>query len=374
MATVSESAETRPHAPAAISTDRTVWAAVALTVLAAGLRLPGLGAQSYWFDESVTVWLTHFSLPGMLAVIPANESTPPLYYVLAWLWSHLWGTGEAGLRSLSALAGVATVPVAYATARRLWSGRAALIAAALTACNPLLIWYSQEARAYSLVVLLTAGCLLAGAHLRDRVDRGWAATWVACAGLALATHYFALLVVVPQWLWLAIRYRRDRRMRIALELVVAVALLLAPLAAAQLVGQQGAHSWMRSVSLAHRIADVPRTFALGPAAPAARWLRVAIAVATGIAGWLAWTRTSRRERAGIGLMLGLAAAATVIVALLIAAGYDELDYRNMLVVWLPCALALAGGLGARRAGRVGVTAALVICAVGVGTAVAVWAD
>src|SRR5690242_5921335 len=64
--------------------------------------------------------------------------------------------GEAGLRSLSALAGVATVPVAYVAARTLVCARVGVIAAALTACNPLLIWYSQDARSYSLLVLLTA--------------------------------------------------------------------------------------------------------------------------------------------------------------------------------------------------------------------------
>ena len=38
---------------------------------------------------------------------------PPLYYLLAWVWAEVSGLGAVGLRSLSALAGVATVPVAY---------------------------------------------------------------------------------------------------------------------------------------------------------------------------------------------------------------------------------------------------------------------
>ena len=59
----------------------------------------------------------------MLGLIPQTESTPPLYYCVAWVWARVFGFGEAGLRSLSALCRGATVPVVYcATAQ---AGRAA---------------------------------------------------------------------------------------------------------------------------------------------------------------------------------------------------------------------------------------------------------
>src|SRR5437879_2148634 len=120
----------------------------ALTLLAGVLRFAGIGHQGFWFDEGNTALLVHFSPGKMLGLIPQSESTPPLYYCVAWAWARVFGHGEAGLRSLSALAGIATVPVMYGAARRLVSERAGLIAAALTACSPLLIWYSQEARSY----------------------------------------------------------------------------------------------------------------------------------------------------------------------------------------------------------------------------------
>ena len=85
-----------------------------------------------------------------------SESAPPLYYALAWVWTQLTGTGEFGLRSLSALAGVATVPVAYLLGAELRGRRAGIVAAALVAVNPMLLWYSQEARGYALFALLCA--------------------------------------------------------------------------------------------------------------------------------------------------------------------------------------------------------------------------
>src|SRR5213078_1747237 len=115
--------------------------------------------------------------------LPGSESTPPLYYILAWLWTRVFGLDEAGLRSLSALAGTLTIPVAYFIAARLASVRAGIAAAALVAVNPLLWWYSQEARSYALVVLLTVAATAAFAgFVRDR--RG-AWTWAVASVLAL---------------------------------------------------------------------------------------------------------------------------------------------------------------------------------------------
>ena len=54
------------------------------------------------------------SFVGMLRGVPTLEATPYVYYVLAWPWTRLFGFGEAGLRSLSALAGTLIVPVTYA--------------------------------------------------------------------------------------------------------------------------------------------------------------------------------------------------------------------------------------------------------------------
>ena len=59
----------------------------------------------------------------MLHAIPESEATPYFYYVLAWPWARVFGFGEIGLRSLSALAGTAIVPVAYGAGTALVSRR-----------------------------------------------------------------------------------------------------------------------------------------------------------------------------------------------------------------------------------------------------------
>src|SRR3954447_18166021 len=173
-----------------------------IVVAGAVLRFATLDGQSYWFDEATTVHLLRMDLGGMLGAIPDSESTPPLYYVLAWLWSKVFGVSEWGLRSFSALAGTATIPVVYALGRRAISERAGLVAAALTASSPLLVWYSQEARAYALLVLLCAAAAVLAIDARERPRPRALVLWAIMSALALTTHYFAVFVVGPLALWL----------------------------------------------------------------------------------------------------------------------------------------------------------------------------
>jgi uncharacterized membrane protein len=101
----------------------------ALTALAAALRFGTLDRQSFWLDELVTVSLVRRGFGAMVRAIPHSEATPYLYYVLVWPWTRLFGTGEVGIRSLSALAGTLTVIAAYGAGAALVSRRVGLVAA-----------------------------------------------------------------------------------------------------------------------------------------------------------------------------------------------------------------------------------------------------
>src|SRR3954468_21449604 len=110
---------------------RHLQALVAIVVAGGVIRFATLGTQSYWLDEVATVNLLHKGFGSMLSGVSGGESTPPLYYVVAWLWAKVFGTGEVGLRSLSPLLGTATIPLAYVLAGRVATRAAGLIAAAL---------------------------------------------------------------------------------------------------------------------------------------------------------------------------------------------------------------------------------------------------
>ncbi len=341
----------------------------ALTVLAAVLRFVGIGHQGFWFDEGNTALLVHFPPGKMLGLIPQSESTPPLYYCVAWVWARVFGYGEAGLRSLSALAGVATVPVAYGAARKLISERAGLVAAALTACNPFLIWYSQEARSYSLLVLLTGVALLTLAYAREAPTPRRLLAWVLACALALATHYYAVLAIVPQAVWLLASHRRRRSVQLAVAAVGLCGLALIPLAVSQ--NGTGNASWIAPIPLGPRLGQIIPQFVIGTGAPAYDVLEPLGAAMVVVGLLLLAFRSDAAERRSALTVGALAVGGLLLNLVLVAGGVDDLITRNVIALWLPAAIAVAGGLGARRAGLAGICAAAVLCATGVAAAIGV---
>jgi mannosyltransferase len=347
-------------------------AVTCLTVLAAVLRFTRIGHQGFWFDEASTALLVHLSPGKMLGLLPQTESTPPLYYCIAWVWARIFGFGEAGLRSLSAVAGVLTVPVAYGVGAKLISPRAGVIVAALTATSPLLIWYSQEARSYELVVLLGATTLLTFAYALSEPTSRAVAAWAGACALALATHYFAVIAVVPEAAWLLVVHRRRRSVQVAVATIAVAGLALIPLA----ISQQGTGNsdWIAKIPLHVRLSQVAPQFMLGFGSPAGRWLRAIDAIVVLAAVAILWRRGEAAERRGARVAAGLAAAGAAVMLVLLAAGVDDLITRNIIVLWLPLALVVAAGLGTTRAARLGLAGVAVLCATGVVATVGVAVD
>jgi hypothetical protein len=336
------------------------------------LRFVYLGHQGFWFDEGNTVLLVHYSPGKLLGLIPQTESTPPLYYCIAWIWARLFGYGEVGLRSLSALAGTLVVPVAYAAGAKLISRRAGLIGAALAAFNPLLIWYSQEARSYELLTLLCSVSLLTFAYVRRDPTPRAVAAWVIASALALATHYYAFLVVVPEAVYLLWIHRRRRSVQIGFVLVGLCGIGLMQLALSQ--NATGRATWISTSPLGERIGPMFPQFLVGFAFPGYAVLEpIALAIAIGALVLLV-ARSDPTERRGGVLAAALATSGLVINLILIAAGIDDLLARNALAIWLPSALAVAGGLAAARARLLGLAGAVVLCAIGLYGAIAVDVD
>ncbi len=181
-----------------------------ITLLALGLRLFGLDAQSLWYDEGFSVYLARMN-SGEILARTAADIQPPLYYLLLHGWIQLFGDGERALRGLSLLFGVLAVPLMYAVAWSLFRSRlAGLLAALLVAASPLHIWYGQEARMYTLLTflcLLSSYLLLLAIQSANQAQKRWQtlALWAAFTLTNIAavyTHYFAFFVLSFQALYL----------------------------------------------------------------------------------------------------------------------------------------------------------------------------
>ena len=349
---------------------RAFWIVAGLTVLAAGLRLATLGVQSYHHDEIVTASrVLRGSFWHAMDVVGFSESAPPLYYVLGWLWVQVAGTGEFGLRSLSALAGIATVPVAYLLGLELRGRRAGILAAALVAVNPMLVWYSQEARSYSLLVLFSSIAALYFVRALDGGGRGSVLRWGVASALALATHYFAIFPIALEG-FLLLR-RRGREAAAGVAILIATGLALAPLAIHQTV--QGHADWIGDHSLGHRLWEVGVTFAVGETGDViAQPERLAPAIvplaAIAAALLLLALRGERVERRAAGLMLAIAGF-TVAAPLAIAVVRPSADFvlaRNLIPALVPLLVAVAIGATLGRARRAGIAVAAVLFAYSLG--------
>ncbi len=342
-----------------------LWVLAAIVVAAAAVRFASLHAASYWLDEAYSVVALRGSLGDVWHAVNTTESTPPLFYVLGWGWTQVFGTSEAGLRSLSALAGTALVPAVWLAGRELLDRRAALIAAALTATSPLLVWFSQEARAYELAVLLCALAFWQLARARRRAP-GALAWWAVFAALALTAHYitaFPLLAEAAVLLW----WRRDRAAVLAVGAVGVAGLALVPL----LVGQRDnpLAGYVHGTPL-RQLAEVVKQFAVGYDGP---WEVVlgTLAIALLAAGLLLVLVAPPRSRAAARLCLLVAAASPAGLLLLLAAGQNQLLSRYMLPALPLVLLVVAAGFAAPRAGRWGLAGAVLLCAVGLTVTVGV---
>jgi 4-amino-4-deoxy-L-arabinose transferase-like glycosyltransferase len=331
------------------------------------VRFATLGLQSYHHDEVITVArVIPGSFTDMLREVKGSESNPPLYYVLAWGWAKAFGTGEVTMRSLSALFGVATIPLAYCAGRELSSRRAGLIAAALVAVNPMLIWYSQEARSYAVLVFFCAASMVFFARALRTRDARDLALWALASGLALCSHYFAVFAVGIEAIWLLVALRsRWRAVLPAVGGVAVLGLALIPLISAQV--NPNHIGWIDHSLLSTRLFQTGVGFLVGEtghviAEPPRERYALLPAILIGVALALVAVRGTRMERRGalLGAAIGLGVVA--LTALAAGIGKDYVVERNLLPALVPLGVAGAIGFGADRARRLGLLLAVALAA------------
>jgi len=348
---------------------------VAIASLAAILRLATLGSQSFWYDEAFTpVHVLRASLPATLRNVVHTENTPPLWYVLEWAVSRALGTGAVALRLLSALAGIATVPVAWAIGSELAGRRAALVTAALVATSPLLVWYSQEARAYGLFVLTASLALLCFLRALEQPSTPRLAAFALSSSLALLSHYFAVFLVLPMISWLgwsavaaashddlAPRERTTNPKDLPRVLCFIGIPTLVGLALIPLILAQGGHGtqWIGEWAFASRLEAIAQYYLTGYTGSALGHgveLLVLVVMLAGVVYGL-WSTLTAREERGAALALAIAACGVLIPIALASIGADYLAPRNVVAAMVPVSVLLAIVIAAQRTERVGMALA-----------------
>jgi mannosyltransferase len=184
------------------------WGLLGLAVVL-GVALRLWGRDPMWLDEALSVNIATLPLADLLDALE-RDGHPPLYYLLLHGWTNLFGSGDLAVRSLSALFGVATLPLAWFAGRRYAGLLGAVATLVVLASNPFAIRYSSEARMYSLVILLVLAGWLALQRAEERPSSGRLAAVAAAGGLLLLTHYWAFFLLAAVGGLLALRAARAR--------------------------------------------------------------------------------------------------------------------------------------------------------------------
>ena len=132
---------------------------LAALLLAFALRIYRLPDQSLWYDEALSIHYANQSLRGLLAGVSGSDH-PPLHSLLLHFWMGITGRSEFSVRYLSLWWGVLGVALLYRLGKQFFNKSTALLAMALLVVSPFHIWYSQEARMYSLALALSLGIVL----------------------------------------------------------------------------------------------------------------------------------------------------------------------------------------------------------------------
>jgi uncharacterized membrane protein len=222
-----------------------MWAIVAV---GAALRLIALGHKSFWIDEIASVAIARRTAPAFWHFLWHDEGNMAAYYMLLRPWLA-FGYGEGVVRLLSVIPGVLSIPAMYGLGRRLFGRETGVLAAALLALNPCAIAVSQEARAYSFVLLAVLLSTYLFVRLMEEPSYGLACGYALVAGLTCYFHYFGVLVPAAHAISLAAvpRGRRPwRQLSLAAVIIVVMAAPILWLIHAQDVGHI---SWVQPPSL-----------------------------------------------------------------------------------------------------------------------------
>lgn len=177
-------------------------------ILVAGLILRIITLnQSLWLDEAINVVnARNLDLMTFLTKYPIGDFHPPGYFFILWLWGHLFGFSEISVRIPSLILGVGTIWLTYLLGKELFNKRIGLLAALFLAVGPLHVFYSQEARMYSLATFAVA--LNSYFFIKFLKNQKYSQIgFILSSILVIYSDYLAYLVFPAQFLYLLFNHK-----------------------------------------------------------------------------------------------------------------------------------------------------------------------
>jgi 4-amino-4-deoxy-L-arabinose transferase-like glycosyltransferase len=338
---------------------------ILLAILLAALftRIYQLNTEDLWLDEAIAVSISNNSLGGLLeSSLP--DGNPPLYYLLLHYWMWLFGDSEFSVRLPSALFGLFSVAMIYKVGSILFGKATGLIGALILALSVYHIFYSQEARTYSLMVLLALVSYYFFLRLFESENHKVLIGYVLSTTALMYSHYYGLFFVVAQTLFLVGFYSLGRRRERAPGLKTwalaggAVATLYVPgfLYLAYVLTHPEHRGWIEDTVFGELdLVSVLLTYAVYAQAPGLRAPKYYFALLVLFAATSAVVLAASKGERGKLYLLSLWLLVPIALPLLLSQIVTPLVHARYSIAALPAFYLLAAE-GIRRVGRVAMRA------------------
>lgn len=171
---------------------------LAILFLGLFLRIYHLSNESIWYDEAYSIKMATSSLHQSLEHIAQYDKHPPLYYLLLRYWINLFGDTEFSTRFLSVIFGFFSIFMIYKVGSLIFDEEVGILSSLILGLSTFHIYYSQEARMYSLMTLLTLLSIYFFVKLIRERSLIASIAYMLSSILLMYTHVYGLFIIIAE--------------------------------------------------------------------------------------------------------------------------------------------------------------------------------
>jgi uncharacterized membrane protein len=203
-----------------------------ILILSFVLRLIGIN-QSMWLDEAISVTMAQLPIDKIVSVFSSHDFHPPMFYWVLHIWIKIFGNEVIVMRLSSILFSLITIWLVYKIGKEIKNKKLGLWAALFVGVNPLLIYYSQELRMYSMTAMLLTGAFYFFVKLNKKNNWKNILGFGVLTGLSFITFYGSIFLTGAMILYFLINKKWKLFWLSSIGITIAV-LAVSPLLLTQL--------------------------------------------------------------------------------------------------------------------------------------------
>jgi mannosyltransferase len=188
-------------------------------------KIPYLGFSSFWYDEIVSVQSASLDF-GHIKHVSEWDKNPPFYYYCLSVWIKVLNDSEFCVRLLSVIFSSLAASVLFLFSNKYFNRATAIVSGLLFLSSNILYFYSHEARAYSLVLLLSLLSSVAYFNLKDKPNKQYIIILGLINFLLIYTHYITGLVLFFQTILMMVYFDKKQKTAFGYSLLIVLGFTL----------------------------------------------------------------------------------------------------------------------------------------------------